>query len=67
MLIDLEREWTLRPEHLLTRWPISPFVGRGFRGQVRTPIVRGTLVYDEGQIVAEPGHGQLVRPDRRGE
>jgi allantoinase len=63
VLVDLEREWTLRAEDLQTRWPTSPFVGRVFRGRIEATLVRGAVVYREGQVVAEPGHGQLVVPE----
>jgi dihydropyrimidinase/allantoinase len=36
--------------------------GRRQRGMVRTTIVNGTVVFDEGKIVAEPGTGRFVRP-----
>ncbi|MBP8293782.1 MAG: dihydroorotase family protein [Caldilineaceae bacterium] len=36
--------------------------GRRQRGVVRTTIVNGTIVFDGGQIVAEPGTGRFVRP-----
>jgi allantoinase len=66
MLVDPDEEWTLAAGHLLTRWPISPFLGRSFRGRVRATLVRGTVVYDGERIVAGPGHGELVRPEGGG-
>ena len=62
LLVDLERDWILEPEQLLTRWPTSPFVGRRFRGRVEATLVRGRVVFQDGQILAEPGYGKLVRP-----
>jgi allantoinase len=64
VLVDLEREWVLTAEQLLTRWPISPFVGRAFRGWVAATLVRGVVVYQDGRVLAQPGHGQPVRPGR---
>jgi allantoinase len=61
-LVDLEREWHLRPEQLCTRWPLSPFLGRAFRGQVVRTLVRGTDVWRDGRHHVSPGYGQLVRP-----
>jgi len=61
-LLDLDREWTLAKSDLRTRWPISPFLGRTFRGQVIATLVRGAVVYQQGKIVGESGHGQLLRP-----
>ena len=66
MLVDPDREWTLRGEDLLTRWPTSPFVGRTFRGRVVATLVRGTLVWQDGRLTGKPGHGRLVRPDHGG-
>lgn len=62
VLIDLNAAWTLEPGVLQTRWPVSPFVGREFVGQVRTTLVRGRPVWDAGAPVAAPGHGRRVRP-----
>jgi allantoinase len=64
MLVDLDREWILSREDLLTRWPMSPFVGRTFQGRVEATLVRGTIVYRGGQLLAQPGYGQLVRRQR---
>jgi allantoinase len=60
-LVDLDRQWTLRQSDLQSRWPISPYVGRSFRGQVELTIVRGTIVWQHGAPCAPAGHGRLVR------
>jgi N-acyl-D-aspartate/D-glutamate deacylase len=64
MILDLDREWTLQPEHLRTHWPVSPFLGRAFHGSVHATLVRGALVYENGQVVGRPGHGRLLRRDQ---
>jgi allantoinase len=61
VLVDLDRTWTLEAEHLKTRWPINPFVGRTFRGQVTATVVRGTIVWQHGAAQVEPGFGEEVR------
>ena len=61
-IVDLEQTWTLRAEQLKTRWPLSPFVGRTFRGLVETTIVRGQVVFRNGNVVGSPGSGRLLRP-----
>ena len=38
------------------------YAGRRQRGAVRATIVNGTVVYDKGRIVVEPGGGLFVRP-----
>jgi allantoinase len=61
-ILDLDHQWTLRAEDLRTRWPINPFVGREFHGAVAATVVRGTVVYQDGQVTAPPGHGRLLLP-----
>lgn len=43
----------------------SPYQGRHYRGRVVTTVVGGTVVYDEGEITAQPGSGRFVRPRAR--
>jgi dihydropyrimidinase len=37
------------------------FEGRRTAGSVRTTLVRGTTVWDDGRILTQPGHGRFVR------
>lgn len=61
-IVDPDAEWTLEASLLKTRWPISPFLGKRFRGRVETTIVRGTVVYRDGEIEARSGFGQRILP-----
>lgn len=65
VVVDLHQEWALTQKMLLSKNPHSPYVGRSFKGRVEKTFVRGQVVYD-GEIVAAPGYGQLVRPSRGG-
>ena len=38
--------------------------GRRQHGAVRTTLVNGAVVFDAGQIVADPGSGRFVQPKR---
>jgi allantoinase len=60
-IVDLERTWTLRAADLRTRWPLNPFIGREFQGQVVATLVRGTHVWRDGDTCVEPGFGQPAR------
>src|SRR5207237_6998678 len=51
-VIDLDREFTVRTDDLLTRWPVNPFIGRALRGRVLATFVRGTPVFRNGSICA---------------
>jgi allantoinase len=61
VLVDVDREWTLTRNDLRTRWPINPFLGRTFRGQVVATFVRGTRVWSDGALCVQPGSGMPAR------
>jgi allantoinase len=61
-IVDPDAEWTLDASMPKTRWPISPFLGRRFRGRVETTIVRGSVVFDREEIRVEPGFGRRLLP-----
>jgi allantoinase len=61
-IVDPDAEWTLDASMLKTRWPISPFLGRRFRGRVEATIVRGTVVHEAGESAVQPGFGRRVLP-----
>jgi allantoinase len=60
VLLDLQKKWTLDQRDLRTRWPVNPFVGREFTGQVHATLVRGTVVWQAGEPRVAPGFGQPV-------
>ena len=62
-VVDLNRSFELRPEDLLDRHKLSPYVGRTFRGVVRQTILRGRVVFADGKLVGEPA-GRLLTPAR---
>ncbi|MFN8526254.1 MAG: allantoinase AllB [Chloroflexota bacterium] len=61
-IVDLDREWTLRPDSLRTRHPLSPFIGRSFKGWVEATLVRGVVVARDGEAIGPSDHGLLLRP-----
>ena len=60
-LVDLEHARVLQASELRSRHPISPYVGRDFRGRVVRTILRGRTVALNGEVVGEPA-GRLLRP-----
>ncbi|RDI95448.1 allantoinase [Meiothermus sp. QL-1] len=60
-LVDLGQEHTLAPEELAYRHPISPYLGRRFRGVVRGTWLRGEPVFLEGKIT-RPSEVRLQTP-----
>jgi dihydroorotase (multifunctional complex type) len=62
VIFDPDREWIIRNEDLETKCGWSPFHGRNVRGWPRITILRGKIVMREGEVLGEPGTGQLLRP-----
>lgn len=60
VIIDPDLEWTIDASALFARHKHTPFAGRRLRGQVRTTVLRGQVVYHDGEIRAAPGYGQLL-------
>jgi len=56
--VDPESEWTIRGQELISRGGWTPFEGWGVRGRVARVVVRGTLAYQDGQVLAPPGFGR---------
>jgi allantoinase len=60
-LVDLAHSATLQAGDLHYRHRLSPYLGRTLRGRIVRSILRGTTVFLDGKIVAEP-RGKLLRP-----
>jgi dihydroorotase len=61
-VVDLEREFEIRDEDVLSKIGWTPYAGRRIRGAVVSTIVRGREVYRDGEVVGEPGWGRQARP-----
>jgi allantoinase len=57
---DPDAEITVGSEPLHHRHPLTPYAGLTLRGRVRTTIVRGEIVFDDGKLTGPP-RGELVR------
>ncbi len=56
-LVDLDQAWIMDREMLLQRHPISPYIGRTFKGRVVHTLLRG-------QEIPSGTPGRLVRPTK---
>jgi carbamoyl-phosphate synthase/aspartate carbamoyltransferase/dihydroorotase len=64
--VDPEAKDTLGNAGLHTKCGWTPFEGMAVRGRVRRVVLRDQTVFQDGQIRAKPGFGQVVRPARNG-
>ncbi len=61
-LLDLEREWTITNDSVLSKIGWTPYDGRTVKGAVVRTLVRGVDVWVDGEVTGQPGHGTLVKP-----
>jgi len=64
VLVQPNQSFKLKREDLLDRHKLSPYVGRTFHGVIKKTVLRGSVVFEDGRIVAENG-GRLIKPVRR--
>jgi dihydroorotase len=63
-IVDLDTQFEIRDEHVLSKIGWTPYAGRRVRGTVERTLVRGRVVYEEGRVTGEPGWGRQVVPTR---
>lgn len=61
VILDPEKEWEITSESLFYVSKISAFIGQKGKGLPVKTIVRGKVVFDNGEIKAESGYGELVK------
>jgi allantoinase len=62
-LVDLSAGFSLAPEHLHQRHPLSPYIGSPFRSRVVRTLLRGQTIFDRGRITAA-GCGKWIRSNQ---
>lgn len=67
VLFDPKREGIISREGMRSTAKWSPFEGMRITGEVRCTLVRGRVVYRDGEILGKPGDGHFVRPAAEGE
>lgn len=60
VIIDLSKQWTLKPEMLFYKNKYSPYDGLTFTGKVIQTFVRGKAVYQDGEIKVDSGYGRFL-------
>jgi len=53
-VVDLGREWTVKPEEFYTKAKWSPWEGKKLRGKVVITVLRGEVVMEDDEIVGKP-------------
>ncbi len=53
-VVDLRKEWTVKPEEFYTKAKWSPWEGRKLKGKVVMTVLRGRVVMEDDEIVGKP-------------
>ena len=61
VVVDMKREWEIDASKFYSKANFSPFDGWQVKGKPVKTFVNGSLVMDEGEIVAKPGEGMVIR------
>jgi allantoinase len=61
-LVDPDAPWRVDASRFESRAGWTPFEGRDISCQVRTTILRGSVVYDGEEVVGAAGNGEFLRP-----
>lgn len=59
--VDLNRKYKIEASKFHSKAKFSPFEGREVQGKPVKTIVAGQLVMEDGEIVAKPGSGRVIR------
>jgi dihydroorotase len=60
-IVDYNCKWIINASKFKSKAKFSPYNGWEVVGKPVKTIVNGTLVMDEGEIVAKPGNGAVIR------
>lgn len=59
--VDENISYEIKGSDQFTKAKWTPFEGRQVQGLVRQVVLRGQTVYQDGEILAEPGYGRNIR------
>lgn len=62
VVLDPKKKWTIQADDMHTKAGWTPYEGMEVTGKAETTIVRGEIVFHEGNVVGEKGYGRFIRP-----
>lgn len=65
VVVDTKAEFEIRGEDLHSKQRITPFEGFRGRGKPIITVVRGEVIWEDGEILGRPGYGKFLSPIRR--
>jgi len=61
VVLDLDKEWTVRSKDLFSYGDFSLYEGKTMKGWPSIVVKNGKVAYQDGKIVAQPGSGTYLR------
>ncbi len=66
VLINPDKNWTVRGKDFYSKGKTTPFEGRTFKGRISRTILRGNTVYDDAKgICGKKGGGVFLTPEKQ--
>jgi len=62
VICDMDAPFHIRGEDLQTIQKITPYEGIKGKGKPVMTLVRGEVVYEDGQVIGKPGYGSFLSP-----
>jgi len=63
-VVDLKKEWIIRAENLHSKSKFTPFDGWKVKGSIEYTIIRGDVLFEQGQITPDGHKARLITPQR---
>ncbi len=60
IVLDPKKKWNIRADKLYSIAGWTPYEGMELTGKVETTIVRGKIIYQNGEIIGEKGYGRFI-------
>ncbi len=60
-VVDMKKEWRIDSSKFHSKAKFSPFDGWKVKGKPIKTFINGCLVMDDGEIIAKPGDGRIIR------
>jgi dihydroorotase-like cyclic amidohydrolase len=62
VILDPGKKWIVKGEGLRSNAGWTPYEGMEVTGKVETTIVRGKIIFEEGNVIGEKGYGRFLQP-----
>lgn len=62
VICDMDMPFHIKGENLQTIQKITPYEGMKGKGMPVMTLVRGEVIFEDGQVIGKPGYGSFVKP-----